>query len=1051
MRIKAKKTVYLLILCFLFQLTVVGVPVIATNDIWDVNLLKNADFEETVDGVPTHWNASSGWNNEEVFCITENPQSGSNCVVIKTQKTTNPWTAQVVNVVEDTLYEASVWVKTKGEVDGRGVAIKIEYFKEPEVSAENFLTGMESEFVKEATDGWQYLRFRLKAPIGTKAACIYLRLYGKGEIYFDNASFKAIEVKPVAQVTTDQIFYYAGQQEGTVKAELYPSDENYDDKLVDIRISNADSGDIIVDTTNAPAQEHVQVTFDPRDMMLLQPYKVQLTLKANDQTVLEYKETTIYSCERPATLSENGTVLVNGKPFFPVIGYNVYPDEYSRVELTGVNTVIGISTYDVNALKTSLDMAHLCGLKVIVPLDQKLAVNIESIRKIVNELRDHPAVLAWKVMENPTANKIALENLINAYLEIRTLDTIHPVFLSESSEDQFEKWAKVTDILCTSVYPLPNLPVTEIGNVVRSAQLAVKSIKPVWTNLQTYHLPFSPDQNYLPDIEEVRHMAYQAMFAGSQGIGYYSFHDEGYWLEASELWSGLTEFRNELGLIIDLMDSAQLVERYENQVRWALWNKNESETYVIALNEAAEERQIDIPVSFERFNSEQIYGRKTFPQENRSGQMQITLEPLQAAVYKVTPTSSPVIPPAQDPGPGLGSGTGDETDAEHVKSIVYGEGNAKATLSADWMKNAVDKALEEAKKTGGSAKIAVEIEVEETDDVNSVEISIPKEAIDILAEGKVRIVEVSNPIATIVLDEEAISTICSQSTGDVEINSVKVEPSTLSDDIKARVGDRPVYDFSVKSGNRTISEFGGNVAVTVPYTLKAGEDPNALVIYFINDRGELEMVRNCVYNPSTGTISFRTTHFSMYAVGYNKVTFKDVTPNSWYYDAVTFIAARKITEGTGNGNYGPADLLTRGQFIVMVMKAYGLEPDAEPKDNFADAGNTYYTGYLASAKRLGISAGIGNNLFGPELKITRQEMFALLYNILKLIDELPHGTSGKTVYEFSDASSLASWGKDAMTLFVETGVIKGDGNKLNPEDNANRAEMAQILYTLLAR
>jgi hypothetical protein len=44
----------------------------------------------------------------------------------------------------------------------------------------------------------------------------------------------------------------------------------------------------------------------------------------------------------------------------------------------------------------------------------------------------------------------------------------------------------------------------------------------------------------------------------------------------------------------------------------------------------------------------------------------------------------------------------------------------------------------------------------------------------------------------------------------------------------------------------------------------------------------------------------------------------------------------------------------------MLMKAYGIAPDTNPEDNFADAGDTYYTGYLAAAKRLGISAGVGN-------------------------------------------------------------------------------------------
>lgn len=57
------------------------------------------------------------------------------------------------------------------------------------------------------------------------------------------------------------------------------------------------------------------------------------------------------------------------------------------------------------------------------------------------------------------------------------------------------------------------------------------------------------------------------------------------------------------------------------------------------------------------------------------------------------------------------------------------------------------------------------------------------------------------------------------------------------------------------------------------------------------------------------------------------------------------------------------------QFIVLLMNAYSIAPDAKPADNFADAGDTWYTGYLAAAKRLGISAGVGNNMFAPGKEI----------------------------------------------------------------------------------
>jgi hypothetical protein len=87
---------------------------------------------------------------------------------------------------------------------------------------------------------------------------------------------------------------------------------------------------------------------------------------------------------------------------------------------------------------------------------------------------------------------------------------------------------------------------------------------------------------------------------------------------------------------------------------------------------------------------------------------------------------------------------------------------------------------------------------------------------------------------------------------------------------------------------------------------------------------------------------------------------------------------------------------------MMMMRAYGIAPDASPKDNFTDAGSTYYTGYLAAAKRLGISGGVGNNMFTPNKEITRQEMFTLLYNALKVTDKLPEGAAGKPLSDYSD-------------------------------------------------
>lgn len=392
--------------------------------------------------------------------------------------------------------------------------------------------------------------------------------------------------------------------------------------------------------------------------------------------------------------------------------------------------------------------------------------------------------------------------------------------------------------------------------------------------------------------------------------------------------------------------------------------------------------------------------------------------------------------------------TGDTiTITTAVKAIADTSGKATAAVTAAQISEAVSRAAGESAKQGQTA--VINIKVEAPANVKTVETNIPTAAVSKIVNSGIEALSISSPIANITFGDKALTSIITQAGENIVFTASRVDTSALPAEVQRTVGDRPVFDFSVTSGDKTISKFGGQVTVSVPYVPKAGEDRNAIIIYYINDEGKLEIVSNCTYDSETGMVTFKTDHFSKYAVGYNKVGFRDVAAKSWYSKAVGFIAARGITTGKGNGGYGPEDGLTRAQFLVMAMRAYGMVPDGKPGDNFSDAGSTYYTGYLAAAKHLGISAGVGDNRYAPDKKITRQEMFTLLYNVLKLNGELPKGTSGKSLTTFRDSDQIASWAKEAMKLFAVTGTVSGSNGRLSPKDTTTRAQMAQVLYNLL--
>ncbi len=405
-----------------------------------------------------------------------------------------------------------------------------------------------------------------------------------------------------------------------------------------------------------------------------------------------------------------------------------------------------------------------------------------------------------------------------------------------------------------------------------------------------------------------------------------------------------------------------------------------------------------------------------------------------------TPATEPV------PAGGVTINIDGNTVETATASLDNGTGTVTVVLDANSLGNAITEA-----KADEKGIVTLNIEISKTTGANSYVTELPAAA---LTENDKARIEIETEIGTITVPGNMLEESGAYGADSVGISIGAADTSGFKEELKAQIGDKPVIELKLTSEGNTVSWNNPNAPVTVSisYTPTAEElkNPDAIVIWYIDGSGTAVSVPDGRYDPATGTVTFSTTHFSCYAVSYNQVSFKDVAADAWYARAVSFLAAREITTGTGSGNFSPEAKLTRGQFIVLLMKAYGLDPDANPKDSFTDAGSTYYTGYLAAAKRLGISAGVGNNLFAPEKEITRQEMFTLLYNALKAIGKLPQGNSGKTMSSFSDMGDIASWAQDAMTLLVETGTISGSGGKLAPTNTTTRAEMAQVLYKLLS-
>ncbi|MBN2899647.1 MAG: leucine-rich repeat protein [Clostridia bacterium] len=420
----------------------------------------------------------------------------------------------------------------------------------------------------------------------------------------------------------------------------------------------------------------------------------------------------------------------------------------------------------------------------------------------------------------------------------------------------------------------------------------------------------------------------------------------------------------------------------------------------------------------------------------------------QSTTKTMTPVANQLATAVQPPS---GTNNPESTGTAMATAQRDTSGKSVAAFTQSQIKEAIAQATSGMAGQGIEGEPRVAIHIQAPADATTIAANLPGAALREIINSQTEAVTIASPLASVTFDKAAAKTIGGAADGDIAITVSKVNTAGLSATVRQVVGDRPVYDFSVTNGTQAVSEFGGKATVAVPYRPQVGEDANAIVIYYINAEGQPEAVSNCSYDLATQTVSFTTNHFSQYMVGYNKVTFGDVAEDAWYAEAVGFIAARGIIDCNEDGLCNPDAELSRGDFMVMLMKAYGIDPESNDADNFSDAGDTYYTGYLAAAKRWGLSNGIGDNCYGPDRVVTRQEMFTMLYKSLQTLNELPSTTNEKALNAFGDSHDVAPWATEAMTLFVKSGTVKGSDGQLLPMQSVSKAEMAQVLYALLSK
>lgn len=184
-------------------------------------------------------------------------------------------------------------------------------------------------------------------------------------------------------------------------------------------------------------------------------------------------------------------------------------------------------------------------------------------------------------------------------------------------------------------------------------------------------------------------------------------------------------------------------------------------------------------------------------------------------------------------------------------------------------------------------------------------------------------------------------------------------------------------------------------------------------------------------------------------VGASKVSFMD-TKGHWAQNFIEVLAAKGMVKGMGDNLFHPDVQLTKAQFLTMLSNTISdLDITSAQPANFSDLNpKDWYMPYVNWGYANKIVTGNPDGTFAPNSPITREQMAVILDNfaVATKINFKPINAN----IIFTDNGTIDIWAQKAVGNIVSAGIMNGrpEGN-YDPLGLATRAEASKVLYSVV--
>ncbi|MHC0037508.1 type I pullulanase [Pseudoneobacillus sp. C159] len=328
----------------------------------------------------------------------------------------------------------------------------------------------------------------------------------------------------------------------------------------------------------------------------------------------------------------------------------------------------------------------------------------------------------------------------------------------------------------------------------------------------------------------------------------------------------------------------------------------------------------------------------------------------------------------------------------------------------------------------------------------------------LFAKNNKAVIEVENSLGSYTLsvkevDLEALKSALG-TTGQTAVEFfVSIRPSTQSIEKLVAEGFKPLSDrvdfqVGVRYNGKTefVNRFTGYVERTILFNGKV--NPSKAVVMKLTENGFVPVPT--VFKDGVAIIRTKTN--SIYVVVEGSKTFSDITSKSWAKNYIETLAAKGLIAGKTKELFSPGSVMTRGEYVSIIVKSLGLITERTEKLPFKDISGSAFEAEILAAYQAGIIQGKQDGSFAPDAPISRAQAAIIISRAMKYVgyDDAKLDKT-KDVSHFKDANSLKGWGPKDIELIIQAGIMSGTPEQtFNPNAATKRDQAAKIIVEFLS-